>query len=409
MSSLPADARSVADRPNRRGEVAAALAFAAFAGVATIRAGLRGDLRVHLRFAENYALTGASGDPYPLFSQLTSVLRTFIPWDVLSLIAPGWPARRDTWTIAGVAVAVGATAATFHLVRRRLEAPGPGRLPASPATALAACALLLGPIALPTLAQQGLFDGYVTANAFDNGTGLLLRPLALLVFVGLIGGWGGGDRRRTGALAIASIACLLAKPSLTICLLPAVAIVAALDLRRGRSVGVRHLALGFVVPSVVVLALQLGVSLDQGLGSLEVDPFGTVGTILEGLDLPLAAWPLLLALSCAFPLAVLATGGRRALASRGLRLAWASLAFGIAYFALVRVVGRPDYGEFVGGPQIALLLLHVESVRAAWGDGTLGPGRPSARRVVVRSMFALQLAFGLGFWLAEVVEPIRWH
>ena len=90
-----------------------------------------------------------------------------------------------------------------------------------------------------------------------------------------------------------------------------------------------------------------------------------------------------------------------------LLVAWATLAAGIVYFLLLEIEGRPDYGDFIGGPQIALLVLGLESARAALGAWWSG-ARPWAAWLAA-GCFVAQLVFGLAFAVLEVWEPLAWH
>lgn len=392
--------------------VAFAALVAAIYLVPAIRAGLRGDLRVHVRFAEELSLTGSSSDPYQLFSQLTIIVRSLIPFGLVDAAAPGAVDRWTTWTIAGLTVSSLAVAATTDVVRARIAASRtvPFRRSWAPA-AWAAVITLIGPVTFFTWSRRKLVSGYIVPNPFDNGTYLLMRPFAVLVFWLVADSFEpGSTRRRTGRLAAATALVALAKPSLTICLVPAVGLVMAVRWLRRRSVPWHPILVGFFLPTAVVLASQLYVALDQDRGSMALAPLSTLRRLAEHAGMHVAWFLPLMLLSIAYPLLVTATDLRRARRSVAMQLGWLAFAVAVAYAALLEIRGRPDYGELLGATQITLFLLIVEATRWCLSDGTFSrERRRSARSVAIGTVLALQLTCGLAFWYLESTQPLRWH
>lgn len=385
--------------------------------IASLRGGLRGDLRVHLRFAEDLALTATSASPYPLFSELTIIVRALIPFDLITLFVPSIGERQTTWVVAGAVVLFVAAAATAVLVRARLAQPDL-RATSSGRRQLALVTigvLFLGPVTVLTWSRHQLRGAYLTSTAFENATYLLLKPTALLAFVLLVENLPGGPSGRVSTricavTAAASVLVLTAKPSYTVCVLPAVMVVALIRRFASRRVDWRFLALGFVAPSIVVLLVQLAIVSSDSLGSIELNPLATVQRLFDHISLGLGWLPVMLVLSMAFPLATALVHWRAASRSVSLQVAWIAMSIGLLLFLLLEVRGRPDYGELAGGPQIGIFLLNVESARILLQPKQLQAWRD--RRVlssVPWVLFAIQAFCGGMFWLLEILQPLRWY
>ena len=180
-----------------------------------------------------------------------------------------------------------------------------------------------------------LYVGTISPNLFHNSTTIVAAPLVILAFllaVRLL-------RRLTVRSAVyfgaAAAACALFKPNYLLALVPVVgvAVLGCLLAQRREPVAALGVVTAAVLPTVAVLAAQYVAVFAAEGASRKTD------IVLS----PLTVWsywserptPVMLLLSAAFPLAVLAARGRAVLADAPLLLAWGVYAVAVAQLALL--------------------------------------------------------------------------
>lgn len=386
----------------------------AFASVA-----LRTDTLAHLRFAQSMALTGRATAPYFLFEQLTIMLRAAVPFNVLALIFPQLDNREATWEISGLLVLLAFTAWLAVVLQRRL-ATEVGRL-VEPSTdrsgwiagALTICLLIVAPVTVLTWHRHQLLVGYINVTTYESATAIIARPLSLVLFwVVAERLWSRQPARILMATAALSLLAVHAKPSYSICLLPAVAILLVLNPTLRQKVDPGMWWFGFAIPTVAGLAVQVAVS--RGEGGIGIAPFTVVQMLLHSRGLS-GWWFLpLVVMSLLFPAAVTLTVPHAIRSTSSLQLAWLALVVGLAMFLAFTVTGRRDYGDLLWGPQIGLFVLFVESVRAVIRSTAERRRRhPNGRLLdqptfVLAALFALHVVSGVVLWYHEVLTPAAW-
>lgn len=379
---------------------------------------LRTDMEAHLFTAEQIGISGQGTGPYGLFEQLTIAVRALLPVGELGLVAPAMSDRVFTWDLSGVLVVVGAAVVTADLVVRRLvnamEQGGRSRVALSSGLATVGL-MVVTPVTLLTVAQQHLYVGYVTVTMYHNPTVTLSRPFAIGLFWLVASRMYGRSKLTTVLLTVAvSVLVLMAKPSFTTCFLPAVALALLWGWRRLRSVDWRLVGLGFVLPSVLLLAVQLVRSPTGDSSGLALAPLVVLRRLVE--QRASSPWFFLVFLlaSTLFPLTVLVCVSG-ALRERLLRLAWLTLFVALGYFLLLEITVYVDPGDFLWGAQVALFLVFIESTAVALR--VLGPGAGlggeldgslTVRRLVTGSAFALHVGCGVLFAVVEYLQPARW-
>ena len=134
------------------------------------------------------------------------------------------PGNIDAAMIVVNLLAYAATAAIIlRVILHRTSSP-------AVAVTLTLALLLASSVALLFPIDRHLYRGYIPANVFHNPTMVLLKPLALLSFgyaAAALWPEQGAKVRTTILCALLTVACALAKPNYTVCILPALAIVAA--------------------------------------------------------------------------------------------------------------------------------------------------------------------------------------
>ncbi len=391
-----------------------------------VATGLRTDLGGQLLHAQQMELTGKSFAPYYLLFQATIVIRALIPFAALETVIPAATSRQATWEISGVVAMVGSAMLAAEVVYFRLLAIAGARSARWYGWTQAAASvglMLVAPITIFTWSNHQLLGGYVTFTTFDGATTVFLKPFALLLF------WFIVDRMEARSTAIrdiwicAALSALAwsAKPSFTICLVPALLVYVTVRALRGQTVAWRFLAAGVFLPTALVaVALTAGparASGPDGAPGSTLAPLKVVGDALAARGQPLWFFAPFLAASCAFPVAVAIVHRRRIASSSSVVLAWLVFGAGVGQYYLFRITRKVDFGDLIGGAQIGLFVVFVESVRFALAEELRGdaatPGGANARhrrirRVVLSGVFALQVFCGLFLLVRDVTDPAAW-
>jgi hypothetical protein len=98
-------------------------------------------------------------------------------------------------------------------------------------------------------------------------------------------------------------------------------------------------------------------------------------------------------------------------------LAWLVFAAGAGQYYLFRITGKYDFGDLIGGAQIGLFVVYVESVRLALRVEGLAAGvaadegverTGTVRRAVLVTLFAVQVGCGIFLLVHELTAPAQW-
>lgn len=343
------------------------------------------DFPFHNQVAAEMAAGAPLELPHPLYHILAAALSA----------ATGFPV---SW--AGMAVAVLAEAGLALVAFFGLRAAAGGRvaLPAVAALGLT----VVAPLFWFTPASREFYFGYLFPNALHNPTIILLRPLALGLFLACAAVLAGADPRpaRTTGLALLTVMCALAKPSYLICLLPALGLAWLVDgLPRDRRWSA--LLLGVLVPGALVAAAQGWFTLTTDRMEPTTIAFAPLEVVFlhTRRHVPLVAAKL--ALSIAFPLAVAALFAREAARDAALRVAWLAFLAGAFYaYGLAETGPRITHGNFLWSGQAATAVLFAASARFALGRmrAVGGDGHGARLRLAAcAAAFALHVASGLGY------------
>ncbi|MEZ5138993.1 MAG: hypothetical protein R2702_11575 [Acidimicrobiales bacterium] len=372
--------------------------------------GLRTDVGGHLLIAQRMDLTGEAFGSFYLFEQLTIIVRALVPFGFLSAVAPEALTRWQIWQISGVLVVLGAVAATSQLLLVRFAHATPVALSRRRRVELASAAtlglLVAAPLTFLTWGRRHLLTGYVATTHYESPTTTLLHPFALALFWYLADRW---DRPRTtrrevAIAALLTVLALHAKATFVLVFGPVVAVGLVAATLRGRRVGRALLVVGFLLPAAVVLVAQALVFLSEG--GIGFGPLESVRAMLEGVGLPLWMAVPMLAGSLALPIAVAVVHRRALRRSISLLAAWGMVVVGAAVFYLLSITGRTDYGDLVGGLQVAAFVLFAESVRLGLAEHE--PGTLRRGEVVLVGVALAHVACGAFLWYHEVVHPAAW-
>jgi hypothetical protein len=302
----------------------------------------------HIQAAQDIAEKGLYRLPHPAYQWLVILARAFIPG--------------GDFTTAGIAATVLCAIALgeilYVLFLYRLTA-----LPALKRSLLAALLALALSIVTPiTLFRpdNGFYWGYIFITVYHNPTYLLLRPLAVLLTLAALWIF---DARPTVfhllALILLTVFTTLAKPNYTLCLLPALALIAAYRLWRHQQMTWALLLACLGVGGGTLMVQYL---LTFTVGGLRSSQMAFV-PLYHFINHPSPVWLLpKLLFSILFPLCIYAFYFQRARRDLQLNLAWLTFIIGAAYAYLLEETSRDRIigsGNWLWSAGISLFVLFV--------------------------------------------------
>jgi hypothetical protein len=248
--------------------------------------------------------------------------------------------------------------------------------------------VIAAPVTILTWREWALYYGYLNMDPYSSPTHALLKPLAIVAFGLTAKAFSDGGSLRDGLIVSAAVALsALAKPSLTICLVPATIALMAWYLVGGRRVRLAYLCGAILLPAVAVLTWEyVSYFAPGGRSSIVVAPFLVMAHYATGLG-PKFVMSILL------PLVVLFVYGRQVFDDPAMQLAWIQFAFAVIYTYLLAETRDPLAGNFAWTGQISNYLLFVASaVFVLRHRGTASRTMPCA------VAFSLHAASGLLFF-----------
>lgn len=355
------------------------------------------DYVVHAEIAARMMETGFLLTPHFLYQAL------LIP--VARLLSGNYP-------LAGTLVTMLTIVATTLIIQRFLDDqnPSPALLPMIPML------LLASPVLLPALLDDHLYFGYLGINVYHNPTILLLKPLALVSFFFAAEYVRGTSftPQQTILACLATVLAASAKPSFTICIIPAIMVMTFLLLRRGTKPDWKMLIGGFMLPAIAVLFSQYLLTYSsaqlsgvyEGKSSIVLAPFLVVRAFSSLL-------PLKFLCSVLFPLIATICYPAAAKRDSDLLLAWVAFFFGAVYSYFLAESGpRLPQGNFLWSGQITLFILFVVSTRFIFRQAAAKGGLARILRNDIKLfgcaiILSLHLLSGLVFYAAEFYETQR--
>jgi hypothetical protein len=347
-----------------------------------------GDYPDHLRIAAEVAAVPHVPAPHFLYFVSVALLITLLP----SISVP----------VAGIAVTtafvLGTAAVVWWYLRRTSH-----RSPA--AIVLVTCALFVaGPVLLSSISPDVFLIGFFVPNPYHNATIVAARPFAVAL---LIGGAAALDRTEIRMPAwVAAAAVLLSavsKPNYLLCLVPALALVAAVRLIMRRPIRWPVL-LAIVIPAATLVWVLREAYGARGVEVI-VAPFAAI-RFHTAVDATLA---LKLLASVAFPLAVIAFWPRLLITHGELALAWAAMIVALLQGYLLAEAGpRIDHANLIAGGSLAVFVLMVASCSAMLGRSAPEGTRERLRLAIAWSVFGLHIAGGFRHLLVTMMTPARW-
>jgi len=323
--------------------------LAIFAPVTVSMVGQGGDYVRHIEYALLWEQEGFWGKPLPhfLYQSLVIFFRSLFPGNSLGLAA----------AIVNVFSSIGLGITLYVWIYRTWGGHTP-RQRMLAATSLTVVLMLVAPVNLLTWNMQNLYLGYIGINSYHNPTVILLKPLALWLFLFAVRVFQNNRAGLPLVLLCAGVAAFatITKPNYAICILPALAVYTLYSLHRRQPIDWRLLFVGIVIPITEVIIWQYFFYRYQGIGGFSIAPFQVMNLYAQGQILPK------LVLSILFPVCVLALYFKQVVQSLLLRLSWLAFAFGAFYMYFFIETRAWQDGNFTWGGEVTLFLLFVSSV-----------------------------------------------
>lgn len=217
---------------------------------------------------------------------------------------------------------------------------------------------IAAPLSLLWPFDKLLYLGYIGITTYHSPTMLFLKPFAVLQFIYAYHCFGNIYPLKGRQIIFAAIVSLLstfAKPSLAICVLPALSIVSVYWLLQKRYVNIPALIFGIGLPTLFVLVWQFFVVyLVNDADGIQFVPFGVMRAFSGYLGLKFF-------LSIVFPLAVLLLYFKQAMKDTRMILGWLIFLFGLLFTYFFAENSRFMEGNFAWSSEIALVLLFMVS------------------------------------------------
>jgi hypothetical protein len=223
--------------------------------------------------------------------------------------------------------------------------------------------MISAPIFIFTFPKR-MFLGYIMGNRYDSPTFILFKPFALVVFMSLvkntINKW---DWKESLIMALAIWGATLAKPSLTITLIPAIGILLLFKIKEWKKTNWFYLVGPFGLVAFLVLIVQfiIGFVGDRG-DRIIFDPFTEILIHVPNLWMVL----LFIIMSIVFPIFISIVYWKKIKNDFGFQLAWINFFVALAYGLLLAEQINMGVNNFWNSCMIAVFVLFFVTV-SFWG------------------------------------------
>lgn len=351
-----------------------------------------GDFVAHVRIARRIVEEGVLEGPHIVYHVIVNTLTLVI----------------GDRTTAGFLVVLAAQVVLLPIIYCLLRPVLPNTAHAALQTAVFTAGLVfVAPIALPTLAENNFYFGYVVANAIHSPTTNVLKPFALGVLVVTLAGL--SNRLRFTFLTWLGVTllvtlCLFTKPNYMLSLLPALILAVGYRFWRGEVANTKLIVSAVIVPTILLLIAQYALGFSDAEAGIAFAPFSVVGH-LTGYGIPQLI--LMFFLSILFPLLVVLSRWQTARRDVGLVASWlAFLAGAVQMYFLSETGVRQWHGNFWWSAQITLFVLFVYSavfhLRAA-------NQHPSRFDKLITGVFGLHVVFGVLYYIVVFSIPTKYY
>jgi hypothetical protein len=261
---------------------------------------------------------------------------------------------------------------------------------------------IAAPLFLLAGLDQKYYFGYSGYALYHNPTIILLRPLALLLWVVILKNLSQKAESITGIILsfILVIFSTLAKPNYTICIVPATGLFTAWQWIRRKKINWRYILFGLFLPAGLVLLWQYQLAFQGARDSkIILAPFEVIRWMSDYVALKFL-------LSVLFPLGVAIRYFQPAARDRGMVLAWITFGIGTVFGYFLAEEGKSLYSaNFLWCTQITLFILFVQSIKFFVSQANL-PNRVDVFRVLLWVVLFGQMICGIIYYIYCFNHPV---
>jgi hypothetical protein len=262
--------------------------------------------------------------------------------------------------------------------------------------------IIAGPLFLLVGIDHKFYFGYSGFALYHNPTLILLRPLAVLMWLFILKYSFSKINTGMGIFLgiIVVILSTLAKPSYIICILPAIGLVVLWRKIRGQSINWWFILFGLFVPAIIVLLWQYTLAfMGSRDASVILAPFKVISWMSHKIVIKYL-------LSIIFPLSVSLIYLKRVIHDRAMVIAWVIFGIGSFYGYFLAEGGISIYsGNFLWSTHITLFILFFQAVVFFLSQKPIGKYNILAR-IILYSIFCAQMACGIIYYVHCFTNPV---
>jgi hypothetical protein len=262
--------------------------------------------------------------------------------------------------------------------------------------------IIAGPLFLLVGIDHKFYFGYSGFALYHNPTLILLRPLAVLMWLFILKYSFSKINTGMGIFLgiIVVILSTLAKPSYIICILPAIGLVVLWRKIRGQSINWWFILFGLFVPAIIVLLWQYTLAfMGSRDASVILAPFKVISWMSHKFVIKYL-------LSIIFPLSVSLIYLKRVIHDRAMVIAWVIFGIGSFYGYFLAEGGSSIYsGNFLWSTQITLFILFFQSIIFFLSHKSIGKNNLSAR-IILWTVFGAQVVCGIIYYVHCFTNPV---
>ena len=368
-----------------------------------------GDFPAHINWAREYSENGYLYKiPHTLFARLLTVVRALLPANLLVWISPMAKQVYDlkSYEISTLIVMTLSYLFTAGILLRRLIKEW--EIKEKSVLYFAGLAVLIIMIVAPVFVftfPDRMFLGYVMGNRYDSPTYILLKPFALLFFLNLVDNLMAKWSWKQGMLIVVIIVCAsLAKPSLTVTLIPALGILLLFKLKQWEKVNWWYVIIPVGITTLLVLLSQFIINFSGDRGDRVIlAPFESI--LVHVPNIPMVF--LLILMSLLFPMAVTFLNWKEVKGELGFQLGWMNMIVALITGLLLAEEINLVVNNFWNGPMIGAFVLFFVTV-SWWGRDVVKTRRQklklTKKQIVTSGLLALHFICGIVYYVATMLN-----
>lgn len=353
-----------------------------------------GDFPPHINWAKEYNQIGYLNKiPHVLFAKLVVVVRALLPANLLVWVSPLVKQVYDlkSFEISTLLLMVSSylllSFVVYHRFLKKWEVDNTKQNVLT--MVLTLTLLLLGPIFLFTYPDR-MFLGYIAGNRYDSPTYILAKPFILIMFISLIDNFYSKWNWKQVLIAVIAVVCAtLAKPNFTISILPAIVIVALINIKEFKKFNKLFLFFAIGVTSLVVLFGQFLINYAGDRGDrIIVAPFKSILYYVPNIPIEL----FFIVCSLLFPILITIKYWSHLKKTLPFQLAWVNIIISLGYSLLLAEQINYPANNFWNGNMIGMFILFFVSIEF-WGKDIISKVKNKSR--LFFSDYSLIIALGL--------------